>query len=235
MSKMTRYKREEQIGRNARNYLHSGNPNKFLVLQYLIEIHKKRGDKILIFIDYVDILIKYATVLGYPYISGELKHYEREKILQFFQHLGGDWNVLFLSRVGDVGIDLPDANVAIEVSSLFGSRRQEAQRLGRILRPKEKKQGETYQSYFYTLVSLGTAEINYSFKRQKFLIEQVSLQGLQLQDTQRKRPAVQQERIPEETIQDEQSGRAEEVPGGAADFLFSQGQGYHRVYPREHW
>ena len=143
-----------------------------MVLQHLIDIHKSRGDKILIFIDYVDILVEYARRLGYPYISGDLKNYEREKIIQFFKHLGGDWNVLFLSRVGDVGIDLPDANVAIEVSSLFGSRRQEAQRLGRILRPKEKKQGETYQSYFYTLVSLATSEVKYSFKRQKFLIEQ---------------------------------------------------------------
>lgn len=152
--------------------MYSGNPNKFIALQYLINIHKKRGDKILVFIDTIDILVEYARLLNYPYISGELKHYEREKILQFFQHLSDDWNVLLLSRVGDVGIDLPDANVAIEVSSLFGSRRQEAQRLGRILRPKEKKHNESYQSYFYSLVSLGTEEMKYSFKRQKFLIEQ---------------------------------------------------------------
>ena len=77
-----------------------------------------------------------------------------------------DWNILFVSRVGDVGIDLPDANVAIEVCSLYGSRRQEAQRLGRILRPKQRKSKEEYQSYFYSLVSLRTDEENYSFKRQ---------------------------------------------------------------------
>jgi DNA excision repair protein ERCC-3 len=115
--------------------------------------------------------MEFAKRLNYPYISGDLKTYEREKILQFFQHLS-DWNVLLISRVGDVGIDLPDANVAIEISSLFGSRRQEAQRLGRILRPKEKKDGQAYDSYFYSLVSVGTQEMRYALKRQKFLIKQ---------------------------------------------------------------
>lgn len=85
-------------------------------------MHLSRGDKILVFIDSIDILIEYARVMKQPFICGELKNAEREKILQFFQELN-DWNVLFVSRVGDVGIDLPDANVAIEVSSLFGSRR----------------------------------------------------------------------------------------------------------------
>ena len=104
-------------------YLQTGNPNKFIVLQYLIEVHKNRGDKILVFIDTIDILIEFARLLGYPYICGEVSEYEREKILQFFRVLDEDWNVILISRVGDVGIDLPDANVAIEVSSLFGSRR----------------------------------------------------------------------------------------------------------------
>lgn len=141
------------------------------MLQYLIEAHRKRGDRILVFVDTIDILTEFARRLNYPYISGDIKTYEREKILQLFQLLN-DWNVLFISRVGDVGIDLPDANVAIEVSSLFGSRRQEAQRLGRILRPKEKKEGQTYDSFFYSLVSVGTQEMRYALKRQKFLIKQ---------------------------------------------------------------
>jgi DNA excision repair protein ERCC-3 len=115
-------------------------------------------------------LREYAKTLGYPYIDSEVKAYEKEKLLQFFQHLDG-WNVLFISRVGDVGIDLPDANVAIQISSLFGSRRQEAQRLGRILRPKQQRK-EGFQSYFYSLVSLGTVEMEYALKRQKFLIKQ---------------------------------------------------------------
>ena len=66
---------------------------------------------------------------------------------------------------------MPDANVAIQISSLFGSRRQEAQRLGRILRPKQQRK-EGFQSYFYSLVSLGTVEMGYALKRQKFLIKQ---------------------------------------------------------------
>lgn len=169
---MNEYLKKNEFGRNMGIYMYTANPNKFIVLQYLIEIHRARGDKILVFIDTIDILIEFARMLNYPYICGELKNYEREKILQFFKVLKDDWNVIFISRVGDVGIDLPDANVAIEISSLFGSRRQEAQRLGRILRPKEKKANETYQSYFYSLTSIGTKEMKYGFKRQKFLIKQ---------------------------------------------------------------
>ena len=169
---MNEYLKKNEFGRNMAIYLYTANPNKFIVLQYLIEIHRARGDKILVFIDTIDILIEWARMLNYPYICGDLKNYEREKILMFFKLLKDDWNVIFISRVGDVGIDLPDANVAIEVSSLFGSRRQEAQRLGRILRPKEKKANETYQSYFYSLTSQGTKEMKYGFKRQKFLIKQ---------------------------------------------------------------
>ncbi len=89
----------------------------------MIDLHRARGDKILVFIDTIDILIEFATLLGFPYICGDVQEYERDKILAFFKHLGDDWNVIFISRVGDVGLDLPDANVAIEISSLFGSRR----------------------------------------------------------------------------------------------------------------
>ncbi len=79
-------------------------------------MHKAKGDKILVFIDLVEILVEYAFRLEAPYISGEVSEYERDKLIQFFKHLD-DWNVLFVSRVGDVGIDLPDANVAIELCS----------------------------------------------------------------------------------------------------------------------
>lgn len=142
------------------------------MLQHLIKFHESKGHKILVFVDNIAILKDYALLLGRPYICGEIPSQEREKILQFFQHLA-DWNVLLISRVGDVGIDLPDANVAIEISSLFGSRRQETQRLGRILRPKESSKDQQYDSYFYSLVSIGTEEVKYALKRQKFLIKQV--------------------------------------------------------------
>jgi DNA excision repair protein ERCC-3 len=167
---MKEYKAKGDFGRNKGMYLYTGNPNKFFAIQYLIKMHVAHGDKILVFIDSIDILMHFAKILGYPFISGDLKNFERERLLQFFQTLP-KWNVLFVSRVGDVGIDLPDANVAIEVSSQFGSRRQEAQRLGRILRPKENKEGK-YQSYFYSLVSIGTDEVKYAIKRQKFLVKQ---------------------------------------------------------------
>ena len=165
------YKSDANMGKSKSMYLYTGNPNKFLAVQYLIHEHAKRGDKILVFIDSIDILVEFAKTLRYPFICGDMKHSEREKLLQFFQVLP-NWNVLFVSRVGDVGIDLPDANVAIEVSSQFGSRRQEAQRLGRILRPKESTKDRKIQSYFYSLVSIGTEEVKYAIKRQKFLVKQ---------------------------------------------------------------
>jgi DNA excision repair protein ERCC-3 len=167
---MKEYKGKADHGKNKGIYLYTGNPNKFLVVQYLIKMHAAQGDKILVFIDSIEILTEFARILGYPFLYGKMKHHERERLLNFFQVLP-KWNVLFVSKVGDVGIDLPDANVAIEVSSHFGSRRQEAQRLGRILRPKENKEGK-YQSYFYSLVSIGTDEVKYAVKRQKFLVKQ---------------------------------------------------------------
>lgn len=93
------------------------------------------------FIDTVEILVEYAKWLECPYISGEVSEYEREQIINLFKHTD-DWNCLFISWVGDVGIDLPDANVAIEISSLFGSWRQKTQRLGWIIRPKSQSEGD---------------------------------------------------------------------------------------------
>ena len=167
---MNEYRINKGGRHNVRKDLYTGNPNKFRILQYLIDYHKKEEHKILIFSDTLGILRKYAKILKYPYIDSEVKSYEKDKLLMFFKHLK-DWNVLFISRVGDVGIDLPAANVAIQISSLFGSRRQEAQRLGRILRPKEQRK-HGFQSYFYSLVSLNTVEMGYALKRQKFLIKQ---------------------------------------------------------------
>ena len=103
--------------------LYTANPNKFYILKYLLDIHQKKKDKILVFIDTVEILIDYAKWLECPYISGEVSEYEWEQIINLFKHTD-DWNCLFISWVGDVGIDLPDANIAIEISSLFGSWRQ---------------------------------------------------------------------------------------------------------------
>ena len=77
-----------------------------------------------------------------------------------------------MSKVADTSFDLPEANVLIQISSHGGSRRQEAQRLGRILRAKKGAVAETYNAFFYTLVSQDTAEMSYSRKRQRFLVNQ---------------------------------------------------------------
>lgn len=90
----------------------------------------------------------------------------------------GTWqvNTVFLSKVGDNSLDIPEANVLIQISSHAGSRRQEAQRLGRILRAKQTRGGppdpNDYNAFFYTLVSKDTQEMFYSTKRQQFLIDQ---------------------------------------------------------------
>lgn len=168
---LIRYDVRNEMGVEYPKYLYIGNPNKLLMLQYLLNFHRQRGHKTLVFIDKLFILQKYAALLGLPYLDGTVPESEREKILQFFTFLP-DWNVLLVSRVGDEGIDLPDANVAIVMSSHFASRKQEAQRLGRILRPKDRARGIDFDSYFYSLVSAGTDEVQYSLKRQKFLIKQ---------------------------------------------------------------
>ena len=92
------------------------------------------------------------------------------EILSRFQH-DPNLNTIFLSKVGDTSIDLPEATCLIQISSHFGSRRQEAQRLGRILRAK-RRNDEGFNAFFYSLVSKDTQEMWYSTKRQGFLIDQ---------------------------------------------------------------
>eukprot|EP00123_Amoebidium_parasiticum_P013147 comp21797_c0_seq1/m.30995 comp21797_c0_seq1/g.30995 ORF comp21797_c0_seq1/g.30995 comp21797_c0_seq1/m.30995 type:complete len:797 (-) comp21797_c0_seq1:477-2867(-) len=150
------------------------NPNKFRTCQFLCRMHERRGDKIIVFSDNVFCLRQYATKLKCPYIDGDTGHPERTKILSSFVK-NPMLNIIFLSKVGDTSIDLPDANVLIQISSHYGSRRQEAQRLGRILRAKKgrpkPKEGE-FNAFFYSLVSKDTQEMYYSAKRQQFLVEQ---------------------------------------------------------------
>ena len=121
------------------------NPNKFRSCQYLIRLHEARGDKVLVFSDNVFALQHYAITLHKPLIYGATSDSERLRFLHHFQH-DPNLNCLFISKVGDNSIDLPDVNVIIQISSHFSSRRQEAQRLGRILRPKTAALGR----YKYT-------------------------------------------------------------------------------------
>ena len=107
------------------------------------------------------------TVTGWtPLITGDTPVRQREILYQQFRE--GKINRLILSRVGNFSIDLPDANVAVQVSGTFGSRQEEAQRLGRILRPKE----DGSIAHFYSLVSRDTCDQDFSVKRQLFLTEQ---------------------------------------------------------------
>jgi DNA excision repair protein ERCC-3 len=92
--------------------MHTGNPNKFNILQYLIKIHEERGDKILVFCDRPIILHYFSDLLKIPIIDGEIKSEERKKIYEWFKS-SNTLNTIFLSRVGDTAIDLPCANVGI--------------------------------------------------------------------------------------------------------------------------
>ena len=150
--------------------LYCMNPQKFQACQFLIDYHENRGDKIIVFSDNVYALEAYAIKLKKPFIHGGTPHVERMRILQNFQHKPLV-NTIFLSKVGDTSIDLPEATCLIQISSHFGSRRQEAQRLGRILRAK-RRNDEGFNAFFYSLVSKDTAEMFYSTKRQQFLIDQ---------------------------------------------------------------
>ncbi|XP_052809382.1 general transcription and DNA repair factor IIH helicase subunit XPB-like [Mya arenaria] len=151
--------------------LYGMNPNKFRACQYLIRYHERRNDKIIVFSDNVFALKNYAIKLNKPYLYGPTSQGERLQILQNFQH-NPKVNTIFVSKVADTSFDLPEANVLIQISAHGGSRRQEAQRLGRILRAKKGAVAEEYNAFFYSLVSQDTMEMQYSLKRQRFLVNQ---------------------------------------------------------------
>lgn len=161
------YLREQS---RKRMLLYCMNPKKFQACQFLIKYHEERGDKIIVFSDNVYALEAYAKKLGKLFIHGGTGQVERMRILQLFQH-HPEVSTIFLSKVGDTSIDLPEATCLIQISSHFGSRRQEAQRLGRILRAK-RRNDEGFNAFFYSLVSKDTQEMFYSTKRQQFLIDQ---------------------------------------------------------------
>jgi DNA excision repair protein ERCC-3 len=105
-----------------------------------------------------------------PFLCGDTQEKERREFIHEFR-TNPKLNVIGLSKVGDTALDIPEANVIIQVASHFGARRQEAQRLGRILRPKPNPTGG-FNAFFYTLVSTDTKEMKWSAKRQQYLIDQ---------------------------------------------------------------
>ena len=140
----------------------SMNPDKLPVVSQIIE--RFPDDKILVIGQYLQQLDEIVEMLGCPIITGKTPTAERDKIYQDFRD--GKIRVLVVSKVANFAIDLPDASLAIQVSGTFGSRQEEAQRLGRILRPKERK------SRFFTLITRNTVEEEFGSNRQKFLAEQ---------------------------------------------------------------
>jgi DNA excision repair protein ERCC-3 len=142
----------------------SRNARKGAVLERLIARHA--GEQILVLGTYLDHLGFLARRFDLPLITGETPAAERKALYQRFRD--GEISVLALSNVGNFSIDLPGASVAIQVSGSFGSRQEEAQRLGRVLRPKPGAN----QAVFYTLVTDDSPEQGYAERRQLFLTEQ---------------------------------------------------------------
>jgi len=142
----------------------STNRAKMSSIRALVKRHKK--DNILVIGTYVDQLHHIARSFKAPLITGKTPHSRRVELFKQFRE--GTINLLVVSKVANFSIDLPDANVAIQVSGTFGSRQEEAQRLGRILRPKKDGEG----AYFYTVVTKDSKEQDFAMKRQLFLTEQ---------------------------------------------------------------
>ena len=144
--------------------LASENPAKMDVIAQLLERYK--GSQVLIIGQYLRQLREIQRRFQLPLITGATPTDEREQLYNQFRH--GAVRQLILSKVGNFAIDLPDAHVLIQVSGTFGSRQEEAQRLGRILRPKTDGQ----DAHFYTLVTRDTRELDFAHHRQLFLTEQ---------------------------------------------------------------
>ncbi len=138
------------------------NSRKIELTEELIALHE--DDQILVIGQFISQVEAVAKDLGLPIITGKTKNAQREKLYAGFRE--GHIRVLVVSKVANFAVDLPDASVMIQLSGTYGSRQEEAQRLGRILRPKKKR------SHFYTLVSKNTTEQVFGLNRQLFLVEQ---------------------------------------------------------------
>ncbi|KAJ9456915.1 TFIIH basal transcription factor complex helicase repB subunit [Diplonema papillatum] len=165
---------ENNVARKQkRELIGTANPGKLRCCQALVLFHESQGDKVLVFCDSIFVLKYLETALGRPMISGSTKDDEKINILNAFKGAKSGATILF-SRVGDTSIDLPEANVIIEVGAHFGSRCQETQRFGRVSRPKQRnpfaKEGDP-DAYFYSLLSDDTEEPRFGAKRQLFLVE----------------------------------------------------------------
>ena len=134
------------------------------VVEKLVDLHA--GEQILVIGQYIDQLDDLSETLGVPVIKGETPIKERERLFAAFRT--GEITCLVVSKVANFSIDLPEATIAIQVSGAFGSRQEEAQRLGRIVRPKADGRG----AKFYSVVSRDTIDQDFAQNRQRFLAEQ---------------------------------------------------------------
>ncbi|HEY5184777.1 MAG TPA: DNA repair helicase XPB [Actinomycetes bacterium] len=129
-------------------------------------VHQHRGEPTLVIGQYIDQLDDLGERLGVPVVKGDTTVRERERLFQAFRT--GEVTTLVVSKVANFSIDLPEASVAIQVSGTFGSRQEEAQRLGRVLRPK----GDGRAARFYAVVARDTVDADFAAHRQRFLAEQ---------------------------------------------------------------
>ena len=139
-------------------------PAKLPVVRRIVDNHA--GDQQLVIGQYLDQLDELAQQLNAPLITGETPVRERQQLFDAFR--AGQEKLLVVSKVANFSVDLPEATVAIQVSGTFGSRQEEAQRLGRLLRPKR----DGHSAHFYTVVSRDTVDAEYAAHRQRFLAEQ---------------------------------------------------------------
>ena len=146
--------------------LASTNPEKTDIVERLLKYYDKPDDRVLIIGQYIDQLESLSKELGIPLITGKTPNKDREKLYAAFRD--GSLKNLMVSKVGNFAIDLPDANVLIQISGTFGSRQEEAQRLGRVLRPKS----DGGAAHFYSIVTQDSKEQEFAMNRQLFLTEQ---------------------------------------------------------------
>ncbi|WP_337098745.1 DNA repair helicase XPB [Paenibacillus sp. YIM B09110] len=159
------YKDEYNIaGARSRLRLAAENPGKMEALKKLLGEHA--GKPTLIIGQYLKQLRDVSQKLDAPLLTGEVPHVERQKLYERFK--SGEIGVLIVSKVANFAVDLPDAAVAIQLSGSFGSRQEEAQRIGRLLRPK----AAANEAWFYTIVTDHTKETEFALKRQLFMLEQ---------------------------------------------------------------
>ncbi len=149
---------------DERYRLASTTAEKTRLVEQLIERHA--DEQVLVIGQYLDQLAEIAEHVGAPTITGETGVKERERLFEAFRR--GEERVLVVSKVANFSVDLPEASVAIQVSGSFGSRQEEAQRLGRLLRPK----ADGRRARFYTVVSRDTVDADFAHNRQRFLAEQ---------------------------------------------------------------